>query len=181
MLRLALVTLMALAFVVDASKIGRSTQIAVPDFSGTWKIDRTLSTAKALNYFDDLIFVISQNLPQLKLKRIVKKGSKEKFDELTYYTDGRGEKISFLAGGFGGQKFHSETNLVGTKLVSKFTVTGYISTNADFYYQDVTEIWELSNDGKTLTITTENNFRHVPDFYKRDYEPQTYRKVFHKI
>src|SRR5438067_4312394 len=129
MLRLTLVSV-ALSLFLGPPQLSGATQAVVPDFSGTWKIDRTLSTAKALNYFDDLTFVISQNIPQLKVLRIVKKGRKEKSDELTYYTDGRGEKISFLAGGFGGQKFDSKTNWLGIKLVSKFTVTGYISTNA---------------------------------------------------
>jgi hypothetical protein len=151
----------------------------LPDFTGTWEIDRDHSTAQALKDFDDLIFVILQNPPEFHVKRIIKeKKHRERISELTLFSDGRGEKISFL---FGGEKWNSKTNWVGDTLVSRFTVAGYISASSDFYYRDYQETWLLSQDRTTLTITTEITVRNVPNSYRNIFRSETYNKVFHKI
>lgn len=171
--------LLAIFLLLSTSPLTRCQVVdAPPDFTGTWKIDRDQSTAKALKDLEDLTFVISQNSPELHVKRIIKeKKHQERVRELTYFTDGRGEKISFL---FGGEKWDSKTKWVDKTLVSRFTVTGYIDTNMDFYYNDYKETWALSRDGNTLTITTEIAVRNVPNFYRNIFTAETYRKVFHK-
>jgi hypothetical protein len=127
---------------------------------------------------DGLTLIISQNEPVLNVKRILKeKKHKERTSELTYYTDGRGEKTRLL---LGGEKIDSKTLWIDGRLVSTFTVTEYISASSEFYLRDYTESWELSEDGKVLTITTEIAVRNVPHFYRNIFTPETYRRVFRK-
>jgi hypothetical protein len=150
----------------------------LPDFSGTWKMDLDLSSPKAISDLDDLTLVISHNPLELHIKRIIKeKKHKERVSELTYLTNGRGERVSLL---FGGEKWDSKTNWVNDTIVCKFTVTEYISASSDFYYVDYKETWALSQHGNTLTITTEKTVRNVQDFYRNTYKDETYRRVFHR-
>ncbi len=149
-----------------------------PDFNGTWKIDRDLSTPKAISDFEDLTLVVAQNLPEFHVKRIIEdKKHKERVSEQTYFTDGRGEKVSLL---FGSEKWNSKTNWVNDTLVCRFTVTEYIAASSDYYHVDYKETWALLQHGNTLVITTEKTVRNVPDFYRRSFTDETYRKVFHR-
>ena len=154
----------------------------VPDLSGTWRLDRDLSTHEGLtemdelNSVDELTFVISQTPPTLIVKRIAKeKKHKERVSELTYYTDGRGEKVSFL---FSNEKFKSKTNWVDGALVSNFTLTR--SFMNEFYYSDYKETWSLSKDGEVLTVTTEITVRNVPSLLRKTVTSRTRRKVFQR-
>jgi hypothetical protein len=155
----------------------------VPDLSGTWRLEKNLSTIKGLPDMDDyksvdeLTFVISQTPSMLVVKRIIKERKhKERVSELTYYTDGRGEKGSFL---FSNDKWKSKTNWVDGALVSKFTVTDRFMS--EFYYSDYKETWSLSKDGEVLTVTTEIAVRNVPSLLKNRVTSRTRRKVFQRI
>lgn len=160
----------------------QATQPAIsvaPDFSGTWKIDRELTTWKYLRDLDDLTFEISQNPSQLIVKRIiVRKKHKPRISELTYHPDGRGEKVSRL---FNNRKFESKTIWVNQTMVTKFTVSEYDGLTRDFYYFDFQETWSLSDDKKVLTISTEVAVRNVPHFLRNMITSSSYRKVFRKI
>ena len=178
LVRLLAIFLLLSTFPLTDFQVNGALPMPLPDFTGTWKIDRDLSTAKAVSDLDDLTFVISQKLAELHLKRIVKeKEHKELVSEVTYFTDGRGEKVSLL---FGGEKWDAKTNWVNGTLVTKFTVTEYVSTSSDFFYLDYKETWALLQHGNTLVITTEKTVRNVPDFYRPSYPDETYRKVFHR-
>jgi len=161
--------------------IPQPTQIAVtqvPDFSGTWKINRNTSTYSGLKDLEDLTFVITQHPPVLDVKRIIReKKHRERISELTYYTDGRGEKVSFL---FSDQKWNSKTICVNSEIVSTFTVPQYESLTSDFTYYDYNEVWSLSRDGKLMTITTNIRVRNVPDSLRSRIRNQTYQKVFRR-
>lgn len=175
LIRLLAIFVLLSTFPLTHSQVVDALPTPLPDFSGTWKLD---PAGKALKDLDDLTLVISQNSPELHVKRILKeKKHKERVSELTYFTDGRGEKISLL---FGGEKWNSKTNWVGDTLVSRFSVTEYISATNDFYYRDFKETRALSQGGNTLTITTEITVRNVPDFYRNIFTAETYRQVFHK-
>lgn len=83
-----------IAISLQVFQVNQSMIATVPDFSGTWRIDRKLSTYEHLQDLDDLTFVISQNESTINVKRIIKeKKHKERVSELTYYADGRGEKV----------------------------------------------------------------------------------------
>jgi hypothetical protein len=147
LLKLITTSLLVAAFGLAAKVDGD----ALPDFTGTWKVDRNLSSPRVVRDLEDLTLVVSQISLQLHVKRVIKeKKHKERVSEVTYYTDGRGEVISFL---FGNEKVKSKTNWVDGTLVSRYRVSGFI--NSDVYYRDYTETWTLSDDGKTLTINTE--------------------------
>jgi len=149
-----------------------------PDFSGTWKIDRDLSSTKAIAEIEDLILAVAQKPSELQVNRVIsEKKHKERISDVTYFTDGRGEKTSLLSGS---EKWESRTRWVNDTIVCKFTVTNYLSTNSDFYYTDYTETWALLQHGNTLVITTEKAVRNVPDFYRSTYTDETYRMVFHR-
>jgi len=161
--------------------IPQPTQIAVaqvPDFSGTWKIDRNTSTYSGLKDLEDPTFVISQHPAVLEVKRVIReKKHRQRISELTYYTDGRGEKVSFL---FSDQKWNSKTIWVNGEMVSTFTVPQYESLTSSFTYYDYKEVWSQSRDGKLMTITTNIRVRNVPDWLRRRIRDQTYKKVFRR-
>ncbi len=150
-------------------------RVPAPDFTGTWKIDPKLSNAPALKDLDDLTFVISYNSPELRVVRLIKEPKKkERKSEVIYYTDGRGEKTSFL---FGGDRFNSKTTWEGNIMVSKFPVSNYNPSTSAFDYRDYKDTWALTPDGLTLTVTTEIAVRNPS---RNSGASQTYRKVFHK-
>ena len=152
---------------------------AVPDFSGTWKIDKSQTTWEHLRDLDDLTFEISQDQSAVIVKRIItEKKHKPRVSELTYYPDGRGEKVSRLLSNL---KFKSKTIWVNQTMVTKFTVSEYESTSRDFYYFDFQETWSLSNDKKVLTISTEVAARNVPRFLRNTITSNSYRKVFRLV
>jgi len=168
-----------IAIALQIPHFGLMAVSAHPDFSGTWKIDRKLSTYELLRDLEDLVFVISQSDESINVKRIIKeKKHKERIKELTYYADGRGEKVSFL---FSNEKWNSKTIWVEGSLVSKFTVTEYESTSSDFYYYDYTETWSLSKDSKLLTIKTDIAVRNVPNFLRNRITSSSYAKVFQRM
>jgi hypothetical protein len=134
------------------------------------------------------------------VKRIVTdKKQKERTDELIYYTDGRDGKISLLLSDYGSvklnddDKWKSKTTLVGNTLVAKYTAMmwwgkGIEDFTAHRYYVDYKETWALSEDGNTLTITTEATARSNDPEHPVYLDPQSlspvakpYRKVFHRI
>ena len=139
---------------------------------------------------DSLTLVISQKLPELRVKRIVTdKKQKERTDEVIYHTDGRDGKISLL---LRDDKWKSKTTLVGNTVVVKYTVMkwwgkGIEDFTAHRYYVDYKETWALSEDGNTLTITTEATARSNDPEHPVYLDPQSlspvakpYRKVFHR-
>jgi hypothetical protein len=146
----------------------RTAAQAQPNFTGTWKIDRALSDAPALKDLDDLTYVISYAAPEMRVRRLIKeKKQAESTSELVYYTDGRGENISFL---FGHRTWKSKTSWVGNTLVSKFRVD----------LSAYKETWSVSVDGKTLTVFTEIIGNASNRDWLRNITPTSYRKVFQK-
>jgi hypothetical protein len=150
-----------------------------PDFSGTWKIDKSQTTWEALRDLHDLTFEVSQNQTAIHVKRIITgKKHKPRTSELTYYPDGRGEKVSLL---LVSQKWKSKTIWMNDALVTRFTVSEYERMTSDYYYFDYQETWSLSSDGKVLTISTEITPRNVPAFLREVVTSRSYRKVFRLI
>lgn len=123
------------------------------DLSGTWAIDLSLSDYGLLGKkdlpYDEWIFIITQQEPEIKITRKTIKKNREWVAELIYYTDGRGEKNPII---MGKETIKSKTAWEGDKLVSRSV--GRLSDNANFYRYDVTDSWELSPDGETLIYTT---------------------------
>lgn len=133
---------------------------ARPDFSGTWVLDLSKSQYYgARGGFKPTAqdtLVISHGEPELRVKQTFGslRGGERTLD-LVYYTDGRGEKNTFvgrdevsLSG-----TVASETKWKGARLVIRGSQRARsFGDVSDFKF---TEKWELSADGQTLTQTTE--------------------------
>lgn len=135
----------------------QSSQTGKPDLSGTWKLD----AAKSADTLEEL--KITHHDPLFIVRRKVH--PKDAPDapeetELTYYTDGRGEKNLSGVGSEAGfeswrpAKTESTTSWDKNNLVTR-SVSRSISSGAIFEREIVDE-WRLSADGKTLTLTTKN-------------------------
>ena len=123
-----------------------------PDFSGTWKLDKSKGNyvkISGLKPEADFILVISHAEPQIRVTRKLLWNGREDLQEVNYYADGSGEfSRTFITE----SESKSKTKWNGKKLVTEFTVTLKNERLGDFKY-DVIQEWKLSADGKTLTQT----------------------------
>jgi len=124
-----------------------------PDFSGTWRIDKSKSDfgefgdrplSKA-----DATLVVEHRDPELKIRRTLSLNGQEEVKEFTYYTDERGETNQAT---IGVGEVRSKTKWDGDRVVSEAHVTRRSQTGP--YELDVVQKWQVSSDGKTLTNTT---------------------------
>ena len=133
----------------DKKKDGKSH----PDFSGTWRIvreksdfgewsDRPLSKA-------DATLVVEHRDPELKIRRTLSLNGQEEVKEFAYYTDERGETNQAT---LGVGEVKSKTKWDGDKVVSEAHVKRRGQGRS--YELNVTQKWQVSSDGKTLTNTT---------------------------
>ena len=126
-----------------------------PDLSGTWKLtepkDDPSPGSRLLNTGD--ILVIAQHEPEVKVSSKFVTPGNEGVNELTYYTDGRGE-TNVKTGG--NQPVATVTKWDGNKLVTKhvasMTVRG-ASGGEKTGKIETTQKWELSKDGQKLSLT----------------------------
>lgn len=143
---LQLVLLIGSILLVPASICGQSTKKLRPELSGTWVMDRSKSS-KAIN-FDETLLIDHQE-PEIRITRKITVKDYERVEKLTYYSDGRGEvNPSELSG----KPVKTKTKWDGNKLVSKESTT----TRAGnlLIYVDVMEVWQMSTDGRLLTLNT---------------------------
>ncbi|HEX8146987.1 MAG TPA: hypothetical protein VF591_07395 [Pyrinomonadaceae bacterium] len=124
-----------------------------PDFSGTWQIDRAKSDfglfgdrplAKA-----DSTLVVEHREPELKIRRTLSLGGREEVKEFAYYTDGRGETNQAT---LGVGEVKSKTRWDGDRVVCEARITR--RGQGGPYELEVTQRWQVSAGGKTLTNTT---------------------------
>jgi hypothetical protein len=135
---------------------------AKPDLSGTWAFDPARSNL-GKSSTANVELKISHHDPELKILKTVQVNGRPEQRELTYYTDGRGEKnIStiWLSTTPDPKSPHpaetkSKTKWSGDRVVIRSTLRLMVGTHA--IEEDVVEEWKLSADGKTLTQTS----RHV--------------------
>src|SRR5215831_673203 len=136
------------------------------NLTGAWSLDLKASNfgdAKAHLIYDSLTLVISHQGPVLKISRQMARKKKTTTQELTYYTDGRGESNPTASEG----KLESKTSWWDKLIIIKGT--SETPMGGDVVISDVTEKWELSDSGNTLieyTVTGpfHNKFRNLPPF-----------------
>jgi len=133
----------------DGKKGGKSH----PDFSGTWRIDKAKSdfgefSDRPLSKADATL-VVEHRDPELKIRRTLSLNGQEEVKEFTYYTDERGETNQAT---IGVGEVRSKTKWDGDRVVSEARVTRRSQTGP--YELNVTQKWQVSSDGKTLTNTT---------------------------
>jgi hypothetical protein len=130
---------------------GNKAAIASPDFSGTWILDKSKSKlergGRGAAYISTAL-EISHRDPELKVVRKFVRNGREQSEELTFYTDGRGESHQFAYTRSG---LKTKTNWDKARLISKWTWSSDIGN--DSLFTDVSERRELSADRRVLNIT----------------------------
>lgn len=132
--------------------LAQSSPPGKPDLSGNWKLD----VGKNTSIQEEI--KITHNEPQFIVRRKVKDAAEE--TELTYYTDGRGEKnpAGPVEAGFESwrpQETESQTSWDQKNNLVTRSASMVISSGA-VWEREIVEEWRLSADGKTLTLTTRN-------------------------
>ena len=95
--------------------------------------------------YDSMTLLIAQDGPVLKISRTIGQKKKARTQSLTYYTDGRGETNPAT---FGTGQIQSKTLWQANIVITKGTQS--TQTFGDVLISDVTDKWELSDDGNTL-------------------------------
>ena len=125
-----------------------------PDLSGTWSLDFSASdfgVPKDEVPYDKLTLIISHNEPELRITRRVGKKAKERSQTVVYYSDGRGESNPLISGG---PPVKSKTAWRGNILQVIGSTRGFVSGGGETMEMHVTDEWQLSPDGNTLTYSS---------------------------
>jgi len=130
------------------SKAGKSR----PNINGVWVLDKSRSevTEYGFNLDLDMRLTIEQQEPQIRITRSYFQDGAENRQQLTYFSDGRGETNPTI---LVGEVIKSETKWNGDKLVSKNTGQSEIAPRIAIIYERADE-WRLSKDGNTLVHIT---------------------------
>lgn len=133
-----------LVFILAGLALAQHKKVAKPNLSGAWALDRSKSKLGQLapGQFAgaDLRLLIEHRDPQINVLYRLNFNGQEITWRRVFYSDGRGEVNSWS---FGGNQVKSRTRWEGASLVSAARVGE----------RDAFERWELSRDGKVLTVT----------------------------
>ena len=146
MRRIVVAALMAVVLIGDVA--GQS-QPSPASFTGTWERDKTRSDPlmrRGQSVDADVTLVIEQSPPTVSIKRIVTMGADRAVRQLTYTTDGKENKNVNPRG----SEVKTRSQWDGGRLVTK----GRQSLDSPLgpTEADLSEVWTLSPDGRTLTI-----------------------------
>lgn len=123
-----------------------SIQDAKPDFSGKWALDLAKSDFGQMPPPESITLVIEHKEPGLKITSTQKSQQGELTNERVLTTDGK-ENTNTVRTMMGDQPITSTTKWNGKALLTAFKLAFQDVS------LDVTEAWELSADGKALTVT----------------------------
>ena len=138
-----------------AARDDKKKEKARPDLSGTWELDKSKSDfglfrdrplSKA-----DATLVVAHSEPELKITRTLKLNGQQEVKVFTYYTDERGETNPAT---IGAGEVKSKTKWDGEKVSASSKMTWPGQNGAAAAEMDVTQKWQVSSDGKSLTNTT---------------------------
>ncbi|MET0624661.1 MAG: hypothetical protein ABW250_16910 [Pyrinomonadaceae bacterium] len=128
---------------------------ARPDFSGTWELDRSKSD---FGLFRDRpiskaesTLVVEHKDPELKITRTLRLGGQQETKQFAYYTDGRGETNPAA---IGAGEVKSKTKWDGDRVAAQSKLVWPGRDGAAGAEVDVTQRWQVSSDGKSLTNST---------------------------
>jgi hypothetical protein len=136
--------------------LGQSTKSVStnPDFSGHW-VSETIKRTSSVRPSQDgdanlkIDLVVAQSDTELRVKETTDGNPGSYTRDLVYFLDGRGESNKGFTQGF---VYNSKTSLKGSEIVIDTVIT--FPPARDGVTQ--TDEWQLSADGKKLTITTKN-------------------------
>jgi hypothetical protein len=152
---LCLCVLAACASFAAARGDGKKEGKPHPDLSGTWELDRSKSDFglfrdRPVSRADSTL-VIAHRDPELKITRTMKLNGQQEVREFTYYTDERGETNPAT---IGAGEVKSKTKWEGERVAARSKMSWPGQGGGAAVEMDVTQKWQVSSDGKTLTNTT---------------------------
>jgi hypothetical protein len=121
-----------------------------PNFSGTWTLDPAKSDFGPMPGPDSVVMVIDHKDPALKVNVTQKSQMGEASNDSTYSTDGK-DNVNKMRSPAGDQDVKSTTKWNGKMLATSRTI------EAQGMSIGIDETWDLSADGKVLTINRNLN------------------------
>ena len=137
------------AFLASAALLALTLTTAsqgLPNFSGTWSLDPAKSDFGPMPGPESVVMVIDHKEPVLKVNVTQKSQMGEATNASSYTTDGK-DNMNKMRGPAGEQDVKSTTKWQGKMLDTKRTI------EAQGMSIDIDETWDLSADGKVLTVT----------------------------
>ena len=117
-----------------------------PNFSGTWTLDAAKSDFGPMPPPESIVMVIDHKEPALKVTTTQKSQMGDSTNDSTYTTDGK-ENVNRTRGPAGDQDVKSTTKWSGTTLTTSRAI------EAQGMSIGIDDSWDLSADGKVLTVT----------------------------
>ena len=117
----------------------------LPDFSGTWTLDVAKSDFGMMPAPDSVVMVIDHKEPTVKVTTTQKSQMGDASNDSTYTTDGK-DNVNKMRSPAGDQDVKSTTKWSGK------TLTTARAIEAQGMSIGIDDSWELSADGKVLTV-----------------------------
>jgi len=155
--------------------VATSAQTTRPNFSGFWELDTSKSVLPAAMRIESMTMNVTQTEKELKIETIRKRAPLSEADKGETPTDGKRGSSGTGRGGFGGNGTvvyslpDNETTVdIGSGAMSgketrkpTFSSNGKMSLTVTRSFNDgisdvtmkTNEVWEMSDDGKTLKVT----------------------------
>ena len=118
----------------------------LPNFTGTWTLDVAKSDFGPMPAPESIVMVIDHKDPAVKVTTTQKSQMGDASNDSTYTTDGK-ENINKMRGPGGEQDVKSTTKWDGKTLATARTI------EAQGMSIGIDDTWELSADGKVMTLT----------------------------
>ena len=135
---------LAIAILVVAGAAGA--QDAKPNFSGTWSMDAAKSDFGPMPPPESIVVVIDHKEPSIRMTTTQKSAMGDLSNDRALTTDGK-ENVNKIRTPVGDAELKSTSKWDGRKLI---TSASMVVQGMPAQFDDV---WELSADGKVLTIT----------------------------
>ena len=120
-------------------------QSALPNFSGTWNLDAAKSDFGMMPAPESIVMVVDHQEPTVKVTTTQKSQMGDSSNDSTYTTDGK-DNVNKMRSPAGDQDVKSTTKWNGKALATTRTI------EAQGMSIGIDDAWELSADGKVLTI-----------------------------
>ena len=121
---------------------------ATPNFSGTWTLDASKSDFGPMPGPESIVMVVDHKEPALKVNITQKSQMGDATTDSSYTTDGK-DNVNKMRGPAGEQDIKSTTRWNGKSLTTARAI------EAQGMSIGIDEAWDLSPDGKSMTVSRE--------------------------